>query len=268
MIPRWGNIYIQNFTTKMIDDFKTARVKEVKPSSVNVDLISIMALFRQAKKWGYIQESPCKGGGLMFRLHKGSTRFLSDGEAREVLEACRGKKRLDLHDIVLTGIHTGMRIGEILYLQWGDIDYSKRTIAVVSREEHLTKTRETRTIPLSKLLGDTLKKRVRHLGSPYVFCNAQGKPRRIEVVSRNFTNVVEKLGLDPITFHGLRHTFASWAVMNRVDLPSLQKILGHSNIQTTMRYAHLAPEHLQGAVDFLDRQHLGNEAERANEATG
>ncbi len=268
MVPRWGNLPLQHITIKMIDDFKTARVKKVKPASVNEDLICIMAMFRQAKRWGYVQESPCRGGGLMFKQHKGSTRFLSYREARRLLEGCKGSKWPDLHDLMLTGLHTGMRLGEILYLLWNDIDQSMRTIRVVSREEHRTKTGESRTVPLSTLLGDALKRRVRHLGSPYVFCDDQGKARRIEVVSRTFTKVVSRIGIEHITFHGLRHTFASWAVMNGVDLPTLQKILGHASIQTTMRYAHLAPEHLRGAVSFLDRQQMGNEADRVQEAAG
>jgi site-specific recombinase XerD len=67
-----------------------------------------------------------------------------------------------------------------------------------------------------------------------------------------YNNAVEAAELDDVTFHTLRHTFASWAVMRGVTLKELQELLGHSSLAMTMRYAHLAPEHLRTAVGRLE----------------
>jgi len=61
-----------------------------------------------------------------------------------------------------------------------------------------------------------------------------------------------KIGIEPGNIHTFRHSFASHLIMSGVDLPTVQKLMGHSDIETTMIYAHLAPEHLKGAVDKLD----------------
>ncbi len=66
-----------------------------------------------------------------------------------------------------------------------------------------------------------------------------------------FENAVKTARLDDVTFHTLRHTFASWAMMRGVSLRELQELLGHSSLAMTMRYAHLAPEHLRTAVSRL-----------------
>ena len=68
----------------------------------------------------------------------------------------------------------------------------------------------------------------------------------------DLVKICMKIGIEPANIHTFRHTFASHLVMNGVDLPTVQKLMGHSNITTTMIYAHLAPEHLKGAVDKLE----------------
>ena len=70
--------------------------------------------------------------------------------------------------------------------------------------------------------------------------------------STAFNNAVEAAKLDDVNFHTLRHTFASWAVMRGVTLKELQELLGHASLTMTMRYAHLAPEHLRTAVSRLE----------------
>ena len=65
------------------------------------------------------------------------------------------------------------------------------------------------------------------------------------------TGSINSAGIKHLTFHEMRHTFASHLVMNGTDLPSIQALMGHADIKTTMRYSHLAPEHLHKAVHKL-----------------
>jgi len=71
-------------------------------------------------------------------------------------------------------------------------------------------------------------------------------------LNKKFATAAKRSGLTDVTPHTLRHTFASWLVMQGVDLATVQKLLGHSNIMMTMTYAHLAPDHLKAAVEHLN----------------
>lgn len=76
--------------------------------------------------------------------------------------------------------------------------------------------------------------------------------RRSPYIKTAYDNAVAAAKLDDVNFHTLRHTFASWAIMRGVTLKELQELLGHASLTMTMRYAHLAPEHLRTAVGRLD----------------
>jgi integrase len=79
-----------------------------------------------------------------------------------------------------------------------------------------------------------------------------GRVFKTRYIKTAYNNAVEAAQLDDVTFHTLRHTFASWAIMRGVTLKELQELQGHSSLAMTMRYAHLAPEHLRTAVSRLE----------------
>src|SRR5208283_5086618 len=188
----------------------------------------------------------------------GSLRFLRREEADRLLEACRSSECREIYGIVATALHTGMRHQEILHLKWDSVDFKRRVIKVESTDENPTKNYESREVPMSEFLWKVLSKETRHLGIAYVFPNPEGKKRCY--VDHLFQKIRERASVAQCRFHDLRHTFASWLVMSGVDLPTLQRLLGHKNIQNTMIYAHLAPEHLKWAVAHLDGHHLGTNA--------
>jgi integrase len=255
LLPLWGKMYLQQITTKMIEDFKTSRATQVKPASVNKDLTVVMAMLSRAVDWGYLKESPAKRKVKTLKTPNDSYRFLSEEEADLLLEFCKDSECTALYVMVLTAIHTGMRSGEIFNLHWQDINFKSGVIEVVSREGHLTKTNKSRSIPMSSFLASVLRKHPRRIDSPYVF-PGQGGRRRGDI-NRVLHSAREAAGVAHFTVHDLRHTFASWAVMNGVHLVTLSKLLGHSDIKQTMRYAHLAPDYLKGSVSFLDGHNLG-----------
>ena len=81
---------------------------------------------------------------------------------------------------------------------------------------------------------------------------ADGRVFKTRYIQTAYNNAVEAAKLDDVNFHTLRHTFASWAVMRGVTVKELQELLGHASLTMTMRYAHLAPEHLRTAVSRLE----------------
>ena len=115
----------------------------------------------------------------------------------------------------------------------------------------ITKNGERRDIPISDELRPVLQAVTRRLDVPYVFFDATtGKP--YQDVKRSFGTALRRAGITDFHFHDLRHTFASHLVMARVDITTVSKLLGHKSLTMTLRYAHLAPNHLQNAVNMLN----------------
>ena len=113
-----------------------------------------------------------------------------------------------------------------------------------------SKTDTQRQIPVNKTLEALFRSMPRHIKSDYVFCHRNGRP--YGDIKKGFNNAVKKAGLHDFHFHDLRHTTASWLVMRGASLKAVAEILGHSDIATTQRYAHLSEGYKQKAVELLD----------------
>ena len=135
-------------------------------------------------------------------------------------------------------MNTGLRLGELIGLTWERVDLSRGVLRL-----ELTKSGRRREVPMN----DASYRVLVGLGP-----KSSGRVFKTRYIKTAYNNAVEAAQLDDVTFHTLRHTFASWAVMRGVTLKELQELLGHSSLAMTMRYAHLAPEHLRAAVSRLD----------------
>ncbi len=141
--------------------------------------------------------------------------------------------------IVLIALTTGMRIAEIFGLCWSDLDYAHGLIAVRSR----LKKGRIRYVPLARELAQEFRRYPAVIGEERIFAPPSGRTGR-QRVDQPFQTLKELAGLEHFRFHDLRHTFASWYMMNGGDLYELAKILGHANIKMTERYAKLAKQHI------------------------
>ena len=145
----------------------------------------------------------------------------------------------------LISVHTGMRASAQFGLTWRDVSFERRQI---TRKK--TSGKKMPPLPLNDIAFEafrTLKEQ--GSGKGYVFLNTKGD--RLLDARDWFEPAVEKAGLEDYTWHCNRHTFASWLVMAGVDIRTVAQLMGHRTIQMTMRYAHLAPDHNQSAVDRL-----------------
>jgi integrase len=247
--PIWGEERLDRVTPKMIEDYKLRRLETVCASTLNRELNTIKNMFRKAVEWSYLKESPGKTAKWM-KTSKGSIRFLSREEADVLLQAASKSENLHLYPILAVALHTGMRRGEILRLRREDVDFKKGRINVVSRDDEHTKNYESRAVPMSRFLMEVLRKHPRRLDSPYLFCKPDGLP--FADVDTSYGHAVKRAGIPHVRFHDLRHTFASWLVMKGVDIRTVQELRGHKDIRMTMRYSHLAPDHMRRAVQVLD----------------
>ena len=155
-----------------------------------------------------------------------------------------------LRMIVLIAVTTGMRMSEIFGLKWSDVMYNEGLLAVRAK----LKGGKMRYVPMPPELADELRRFTPQPANNVLYIagnnheqifppkeGAKGERQRVE---GSFEDLLERADIQNFRFHDLRHTFASWYMMNGGDLYELAKILGHSNIKMTERYAKLARQHI------------------------
>jgi integrase len=178
--------------------------------------------------------------------------FLDFEEAERLLAAVDE----DWRTMVLVALRTGMRMGELIALRWQDVDLVAGRVTVrqnaVKGRLGTPKSGKAREIALSNDTVAALKAH-RHLRGPLVFCTMEGRMLKYTELRHPLWRACRKAGLRMVQWHSLRHSFASHLVMRGVALKAVQELLGHSTIQMTMRYAHLAPQVTRDAVNLLDR---------------
>lgn len=147
---------------------------------------------------------------------------------------------LRLRLIALTALTTGTRIAEIFGLKWSDVLYKEGLIAVRAK----LKGGKMRYVPMPTELAAEFRKYPAVFSEERIFPPEPGARRERQRVDKSFQTILELAGIADFRFHDLRHTFASWYMMNGGDLYELAKILGHSNIKMTERYAKLGKGHI------------------------
>ncbi len=151
-----------------------------------------------------------------------------------------------LRPIVQIALNTAIRLREILYLKWCNVDFNSNIIVVTK-----TKSKKNRNVPMNGLVTETLQGIERK--SEYVFCDPKtGEP--YHSIKTTFGKALKRAGLEGVRFHDLRHTAATMMVISGVDLVTVKEILGHFSIEMTMRYTHPTTEGKMNAVKALERK--------------
>jgi integrase len=151
----------------------------------------------------------------------------------------------------------GLRLDEVLHLQWADVDIERRLIAVHRGRKRTVKSGKARRVPILNALLPVLRERaLKRAGAEIVFPGKDGRVRSKPGVQSAYKLAVHRAGLNAkLRFHDLRHTFASHWVLDGGDIFRLSKILGHSSVVMTQKfYAHLAPDAWEqdyGRVSFV-----------------
>jgi integrase len=142
--------------------------------------------------------------------------------------------------IVLIAVTTGMRASEIFALRRMDVMYDEGLLAVRAK----LKGGKMRYVPMLPELAGELRRVPAVIGEDRLFPPKPGATSERQRVEGSFEDLLDRANIQDFRFHDLRHTFASWYMMNGGDLYELAKILGHSNIRMTERYAKLARQHI------------------------
>lgn len=268
IVPRLGHLRLDQVTYAVIEDFKLALAqtpintgktyvglkldpkskKTLSGKTINNVLTCLRRMLVVARKRGLIEFVP--DVEWLKRDHVDFD-FLDFDEAERLLAAAHGEWRT----MILTALRTGMRHGELIGLRWEDVDLVAGRIVVrqnvVNGRIGTPKSGKPREIPLG-IEARTALKEHRHLRGPLVFCSMSGGLLGTVDTRLPLWRACKKAGLRQIGYHVLRHSFASHLVMRGASIKAVQELLGHSSIQLTMRYAHLAPEVVNETVRLLD----------------
>lgn len=175
-------------------------------------------------------------------------RYLSPQECSKLLSHAKGYNANDqLYHFINLLLNTGCRSGELLTLAWDNVHLDNQYLTVLNS---LSKNRKTIHKPLNQSAVQSLEYLKNDNPSPWVFYNANTGKRRA-TFQVGFKKATDRAKLGKLRIHDLRHTFASILVQNGTPLYHVMQLLGHSDIKTTQKYAHLSKNNLQHVVNAL-----------------
>jgi integrase len=221
---------------------KTQTGKGWSDATINRHFSFLRHVLMLAMKEGWINRNPVSG--VKFFPEVNRTRFLNDDELHRLQNVMSAED----WKLVAFAIETGLRQGEQFPLRWDQVDLENGVLTIP-----MPKGGRTRHVPLSDGAKDLLRSLESFLTSAYVFPGIRGKEshpldaRAFE--RRSYEPALRRVGIQGACWHTLRHTAASRRVMAGVDLVTVKEIMGHQDIETTLRYAHLAPAHLKDGVN-------------------
>lgn len=265
--PSTQKEYKRNIELYILPKFRTYKVKEVtqddvsrthsnlshKPYQANRNLGVLSRIFNLCETWGYRDEgtNPCRH--IVKYPEKKRETFLSKREIRNLVEVLDRRLLDDKESIFVTSafkllLFTGCRLSEIQFLKWSYI-----------KDSHIefpdTKTGYKR-LPISPMVRALLDEVPRLPNNPFVIVgNIEGQA--CSDLQKPWRRIRRAAGLGNARIHDLRHTFASHAVMSGQPLPIVAKLLGHTQIQTTMRYAHLSDDEVKKASNQISALLIG-----------
>jgi integrase len=255
LLPRFGKMYLRDITEehglKLMNDLKLTH----KPKGI-LNIWQVMkAILLRARRDKLIFCDPFENIQRPRQDLRQDSFWIRD----EINQFLRPNVQDQLYPFYFVAIHTGMRLAELCGLCWDRIDFRMNQISVTRTRDKTglkdsTKTKLKRIIPMTAevraMLLATFNKK---LNGKFVFVEKNGVEVRYAHVYRRFHEAQDRASVtNKIRFHDLRHSFASNYMMNGGNVFDLQKLLGHTKIEMTMRYAHFSPEHLQGSLRFMN----------------
>lgn len=242
--PQFGSLCMDELKKQDVVAFINKQLLTHAPGSVNRVVILLRYIFNLAIRWetAGISKNPTAGIPILEENNK-KERYLSPEEARKLIGALQDSWNPMLQYIVPMLILTGARKNEVQQAKWEDINWEQRIWRIP-----ISKSGKARHVPISDGALLLLESIPRLEGCPWIFANPKTQaPYKSFYGSWNSAR--KSVGLSDVRIHDLRHSFASFLVNSGRSLYEVQRILGHSQISTTQRYAHLSQDTLLDAAD-------------------
>jgi integrase len=241
LLPDFGERFADDIRPQEIERWLSAHT--ATPATNNRYHATLSLIFRLAVQNRKIDNNPLASIKKRREDNK-RLRFLTIGEESKIRGYIQANWPHHWSAVELA-LNTGMRQGEQFNLRWQDADLERRIITLQT-----TKNGKPRHIPLNDAAIAALQA-AHSLANqqPWVFLNRYGEQHTSPRTW--FDKTIKELKLTGVTWHTLRHTFASRLAMAGVPLIAIKELMGHKTIEMTLRYAHLAPEHNLAAVQML-----------------
>ena len=244
LMPAFGSLPLERISPARVRRWFDA-FSRTAPANANRGLEALRQIMNFAIACGYADANPAVG--IALNLRPKLTRFLSREEIARLhraLDRQTGRDQRQQADIVRLLLLTGCRRGEIVQLRWSELRDDTLML-----EESKT---GPRSVPLNSQARRILGRQPRN-GSPFVFPSSHDPSRPRSPDLGLWYRVRKEAGIEDVRLHDLRHTHASHAVMNGVPVPVVSRLLGHSNVRMTLRYAHLGDREVERAAERVGK---------------
>jgi integrase len=242
---RWLHQYfagkaLEDISRSYIMSIASIKVNEASKATANRYLALIRAVLRKAAlEWEWLDKAPKV---TLYPEPKRRVRWLEPSEVEALLGALPEHQA----DLMRFAVSTGVRQGNVLGLQWSQVDMV-RQVAWIHADQ--AKSGKAIGIPLNRIAMAALTKQIgKH--DTHVF-TYRGQPLK-QANTRAWQRALKRVGIENFRWHDLRHTWASWLVQNGVSLAELQELGGWESTEMVRRYAHLSPSNLSKAAACLD----------------
>ena len=265
--PVWGRKLVTEITQSDVDKLLTKiaagrtrphkdkpnnrarKLQPAKPTPVRANRIGevLRKMFTLAVQWGWCEDNPAQR--FHRRIETPRERFLSAEEIASLAAALDAAEDRRAADIIRMCMLTGARLGEVRQARFEQFNLEHMSW---SKPPAMTKQRRAHRVPISDETAAIVRQRQLLVprGTPWLFPGeVPGQP--VQEVRRFWAQIQKTCDLSDVHIHDLRHTFASLLVSGGASLEMIGKLLGHSQMQTTLRYAHLMDSPLRAGVDAV-----------------
>lgn len=274
-IDTQSDVLLSEVNVGFFNDYKKFRYeKSIKTDTVKKELTTFQTMFQFALDNGYVTKNIVKSvkrdksqvpsdrfrtiGEVQELVGRGIYQeqellaikryvYLDTNEIRELLELTKNHW---MHSIIVTFVFTGIRRGEMLNLQWCDVDLERKVLQVTSQKQS-KKSETKRTIEIHPALLEILKEIKKTNASKLVFTKSDGERISPERLHEEFRSIIKGTKFEGIGFHAFRHSLASNLAAKGVDQRIIDSILGHQTEDMRKRYRHLFPNQQLDAISKI-----------------
>lgn len=259
LVPFFGDHKLHEIEPRTVDRYVAVKKETLSVKTIKNHLGLLAAMLKVGVRWRYLKVAELPHIELP-KPPPPSFDWLSREEIKRLVKVAQDNPRLAT--MLPFAIYTGLRVGEQLALTWADVDFEREEISIrrsyASGQTTSPKSNRHRTLPLHPVALEALRAQeplTKPLGG-LVWCLEDGAQMTKQHIRDHFKRALKEAGLRDIRWHDLRHTFASTLTSAGANLQSVQILLGHSEVRTTMRYSHLSKSDLQNAISMISETHL------------